>query len=741
MQTRAQDPEKERHMERAPEDLTERIRSGDTAAIEQAYDAFFTPVMNFIYYTIYDYEAARDISQDAFLKVVEAVKNPRKDVQDFKSYLFATARNMAMDEAKRAGRHREYSPETLQSEDPNIFADPSKAALLNEQRAQVATATSKLNEHQRTALALKDVSGWSYDDIGRVMGLSRNAVGVLLSRARLKFRKEFRLQQVDVDRLADRCRDLLPLMCAVIDGEATERERSLVDEHLRDCPECRAMMEEMAGASATLRSLVPLAPVFALKAALVVKAAGLGAGAAAGAAAAGAGLSVATKVLVGTVASLLVAGAGVGTYLGVKKAVAPAPAPYVRITVPSGGETLQRPLDAQGLATVKVMMEVDNQPQSVELSIDGEVVRTFQQGPYTYTWKTDRAGAHTLEPTALDGSGKRYPGPEVAFTLALLPTSERLAFIRDGDIWVTGLDGSGAGTLTARADVTDFRPSTDGRMIAFTTAGNVMFVMNADGTSPRQATPDSYGLVQYPAFSPDARYVYYIRTSPEDMAKRDGAQDYSIRFERYDLSTGGIDLVYEKPGLFESEGPAGLLAGPDGATLYFTLFTGQYPGSEAWKLALGSPASESVLYEPVRDSGDIRLANWILMSVNSDGGMISCMEEAQLASVDPGNPSAYVEYVCLRPSAGGQAQVIGTNEPGVRKAGEVDAVEWSPIDPSAYYLARVEQTGANGDTLVFYRGVLGAQGETPTGLSISGVGPPKGMARVVWRPLAAGATR
>ncbi|MHB8896913.1 MAG: RNA polymerase sigma factor, partial [Candidatus Geothermincolia bacterium] len=128
-------------MQDTRQDLTLRIRAGDGTAVEQAYDAFFAPVINFVYYMLYDYDTASDISQEAFLRTVEACRDEKKDVRDFKSYLFGTARNLAMTHMGQAKKFADVSEETLAFEDPNIFADPARAALLGEQRAAVAAAT------------------------------------------------------------------------------------------------------------------------------------------------------------------------------------------------------------------------------------------------------------------------------------------------------------------------------------------------------------------------------------------------------------------------------------------------------------------------------------------------------------------------------------------------------------------------------------------------------------------------
>ena len=51
------------------------------------------------------------------------------------------------------------------------------------------TALGRLNETQRSLVMLKDYEGYSYDEIGKIMGLSESQVKVYLHRARLQLKE------------------------------------------------------------------------------------------------------------------------------------------------------------------------------------------------------------------------------------------------------------------------------------------------------------------------------------------------------------------------------------------------------------------------------------------------------------------------------------------------------------------------------------------------------------------------
>jgi RNA polymerase sigma-70 factor (ECF subfamily) len=72
------------------------------------------------------------------------------------------------------------SPDTLASESAN----PAELGGLSEQIEQLRAALAEMPEQQAEALALRHLSDMGYDEIAREMGMTVNAVGVLLNRAR-----------------------------------------------------------------------------------------------------------------------------------------------------------------------------------------------------------------------------------------------------------------------------------------------------------------------------------------------------------------------------------------------------------------------------------------------------------------------------------------------------------------------------------------------------------------------------
>jgi RNA polymerase sigma factor (sigma-70 family) len=641
-------------MERKGSDLEARIGRGDEKAIEEAYDAYFTQMMNFAYYTVNDYDTALDISQDAFLKVVRAIQENRAQVRNLKSYLFGTVKNLAVNEMRRSAKLAEYPKGPAEPTDPQLFADPVRAAQLSEQRAQVAAAVSRLNENQRVALTLKDIEGWSYEEIGELLGMSSNAVGVLLSRARLKFRREYRLQQIDETLMTEECLDFLPLMCAVLDSEATDAQKETLQTHLASCPQCAQAMNEMAGAATTFRSMVPLAPLAAVKAAVMgsavsaaaAAASGAGAGAAAaGAAGAAAGMSALTKAVITGVAALVVAGASVGSYVGIKK-LRPEPAP----------------------------------PQ------------------------------------------KKTSVPAAAAPAAPARVSDGIVFVRDGDLFAANTDGTGETRLTTGQQARRLAVSPGGNLIAFQSAGAVIFIMNASGGDLRQVTLTERGRAENPAFSPDEKYLYFTRVKPEDLALIDSNQPYTVTFERYDIAANSVSTVYAKSGIFENGSVYGLFCSADGSELYFNVYGSDWPSSEALRLTLGDPASEGVLLPRVRDEANpANVTCFRVVDTSHEGRKIAYYRESTQSS--PGGEPSYVVESCIRDTDDGQEYVVERTEHAGIMSGDIDAVKFSYAGDRSFICSRRTQPSPGQAVFEysFLSGDIEKPGLSPLGLNLTDI--------------------
>jgi Tol biopolymer transport system component len=88
--------------------------------------------------------------------------------------------------------------------------------------------------------------------------------------------------------------------------------------------------------------------------------------------------------------------------------------------------------------------------------------------------------------------------------------SAAVAFERDGDLYVTAIDGSGTVRLT-KTQVRESEPavSPDGRRVAFSRGGSGISTMRVDGS---HRTNWSTGKDSSPAWAPDGRALFFVRS-------------------------------------------------------------------------------------------------------------------------------------------------------------------------------------------------------------------------------------
>ncbi|MBI5870775.1 MAG: sigma-70 family RNA polymerase sigma factor [Actinobacteria bacterium] len=231
---------------------------GDAEAYRRLFERYQHPVYNFVYRLVDNAADASDIVQDAFIRMYSVLGE--RDIQNFSAYLYRTAKNLAYDEMRRRSRFVDVDEEMLTPEDPNIYADPQRALLLGEQMETVRRAARGLNENQRAALILRELEELDYDQMADVLESNRNAVGALLSRARLKFREELRMAQIQTESCPPDCEEVIALLSPYIDGELQAAEKDMVESHLEGCTFCLAALEEMNEASRSFRMFIPVIP-------------------------------------------------------------------------------------------------------------------------------------------------------------------------------------------------------------------------------------------------------------------------------------------------------------------------------------------------------------------------------------------------------------------------------------------------------------------------------------------------
>ena len=324
--------------------------TGD-AAFLTLHEAFADRVYTYCLRLCRSPEDAADALQETFANLLVRLEDEdAAPIAHPRAYLFAAARNACL---KRLDEQRRFAvvgdlPE-LPSRDGDL-ADGEVEVLTEELRADVRAVEAHLPERQREILALREVEGMSYADIGALMGLTPNAAAQLAWRARMGMKGLLRRRALrGIAPATIECEHALTLLELREDGPLSDGDATWLDEHLSECDRCEANRAAMVAVGTTYRAVLPLVPAPFLAHAALAKAhagaaaaaAGAGPGAAGGGAAAGGGTS--TTTVAGGLAAVGVVLAGLlvatGAFTGKATETAPArgaatPPPAARAQAP-----------------------------------------------------------------------------------------------------------------------------------------------------------------------------------------------------------------------------------------------------------------------------------------------------------------------------------------------------------------------------------------------------------------------
>ena len=137
--------------------------------------------------------------------------------------------------------------------------------LLEAHQEQIRAANATLPTRQREALALRELEELSYDEIAEIMGMNRNSVAQLLSRARIGLRDGLRRSALgSIASASPDCERALPLLALRQDG-ALDHDAAWLAQHLSDCSVCPARVAAMEEAGGVYRLWLPLVPAVWLR--------------------------------------------------------------------------------------------------------------------------------------------------------------------------------------------------------------------------------------------------------------------------------------------------------------------------------------------------------------------------------------------------------------------------------------------------------------------------------------------
>ncbi|WP_229055132.1 sigma-70 family RNA polymerase sigma factor [Aeromicrobium sp. Leaf350] len=202
-------------------------------------------------------DMAPELVAEAFVRILSLLRRGAGPRTTFRAYMSATINSVWVDHLRANVRHVWVDDE--ERLEPLLSVDDGATARA--EAGVIGAAFASLPRRWQSVLWLASVDEVSYDEIGRLFGLSPNGVAALVKRAREGLRQAYLTEHLGV-RENPECLEIMPLLAAYVRGRASGRSVRRVESHLEGCAECREAVRELEGMSMRLGAL--LLPAIAL---------------------------------------------------------------------------------------------------------------------------------------------------------------------------------------------------------------------------------------------------------------------------------------------------------------------------------------------------------------------------------------------------------------------------------------------------------------------------------------------
>ncbi len=182
--------------------LIEQSIKGNVESFESLIRQYNRYVYNIAYRMMGNEEDAKDMSQEALIKAYKAISNFKME-SSFSTWLYRIVINTCKDELRKR-KEQVYSLDDEISDNISLkdtLSDEIGNPLLIYEQVELKTALNhaleKLSEDNKSVVILKDLLGYSYEEIGEILQIPIGTVRSRLNRSRSALRTILKVQLAD----------------------------------------------------------------------------------------------------------------------------------------------------------------------------------------------------------------------------------------------------------------------------------------------------------------------------------------------------------------------------------------------------------------------------------------------------------------------------------------------------------------------------------------------------------------
>jgi RNA polymerase sigma-70 factor, ECF subfamily len=189
------------------QDLLERLRKGDEEAFSELVRRYQRLMLRVARGYVRTDAIAEEVVQESWLAVVRGVER-FEGRSSFKTWLLRIVANRAMTQGAKEARSVPFASLENDDDEPAVSPErfrpagepgagawsappepwPEDRLLASETRAVISKAIDELPGLQRAVVSMRDVEGWSSEEVQQALGISASNQRVLLHRGRQRVR-------------------------------------------------------------------------------------------------------------------------------------------------------------------------------------------------------------------------------------------------------------------------------------------------------------------------------------------------------------------------------------------------------------------------------------------------------------------------------------------------------------------------------------------------------------------------
>jgi RNA polymerase sigma-70 factor, ECF subfamily len=180
-------------------EFIERLKRGESAAYEELVAERSPEIYGLLFRLTENAEEARDLTQETFLRAYQSIGRFRGDA-DLRTWIYRIAINQARNRWRWWRRRRRDSTVSLDApygESSQALVErlaessdnPEQQALARERESALKAALQKLGRAYRETVILRDIEGFSYEEIATTLEINIGTVKSRLARGRQELRR------------------------------------------------------------------------------------------------------------------------------------------------------------------------------------------------------------------------------------------------------------------------------------------------------------------------------------------------------------------------------------------------------------------------------------------------------------------------------------------------------------------------------------------------------------------------